>query len=68
MQQEGCNTCKHGQLVWLHAGETRGGVHSTDAHIDMYICKFRRAQHYGHIMVADHSCVGYTQRDIEKAK
>jgi len=36
MQKEGCGNCKHGELVWIHIGETRGGVHSSDKHIDMY--------------------------------
>lgn len=68
MEQEGCSDCKYAQLVWLHTGETRGGVHTTDTHVDMYICRFRRAQHYGHIMIADHSCVGFVQRDPEKGR
>jgi len=68
MDHEGCSNCKHGQLVWLHTGETHGGVHTSDTHLDMYICRYRRAQHYGHMMVSDHSCIGFEQRDIEKGK
>ncbi|MDY6912819.1 MAG: hypothetical protein SVM79_10740 [Chloroflexota bacterium] len=66
MKHESCSNCKHGQMVWLHAGKTHGGVHSSDSHIDMYICQFKRAQHYGHIMIGDHWCVGFGQRNVEK--
>ena len=68
MEKEGCGNCKHGQLVLLHAGETRGGVHASDSHIDMYICRYQRAQHYGHIMVSDHWCIGFKRREVEKDK
>lgn len=54
MDNEGCSTCKHGQLVLLHTVETHEGVHTSDAHLDMYICRYRRAQHFGHIMTGDH--------------
>lgn len=68
MEHERCSNCKHGQLVWLHTGEIHDGIHSTDTHFDMYICRYRRAQHYGHVMIGDHSCIGFTQRDVEKDK
>ncbi len=68
MDNEGCNTCKYGELIWLYSGEIRGGVHSSDKHIDMYICRYRRAQHYGHMMVGDHWCIGFKQRDAEKSR
>ena len=68
MEQEWCNNCQFGQLVWLNVSDTREGVHSSDKHIDMYICRFKRAQHYGHMMVGDHSCVGFKQREIEKGR
>jgi hypothetical protein len=66
MEREGCGTCKHGQLVWLPRGETHGGVHDSDKHIDMYVCHHRRAQHYGHMMVGDHYCLGFKERPAEK--
>jgi hypothetical protein len=68
MEHDGCNNCKYGQLVWFHTGETHGGEHSSDTRMDMYICRFRRAQHYGHIMIGDHSCIGFEKKNIEKAK
>ncbi|MFC1944550.1 hypothetical protein ACFLX5_03540 [Chloroflexota bacterium] len=66
MEREGCSNCKHAQLVMLPAGETHGGVHASDTHINMYICHHRRAQHYGHIMLGDHSCLGFRERDDAK--
>jgi len=66
MEKELCSTCKFGQLVWLPTGETHGGVHASDTHIDMYICHNRRAQHYGHLMLGDHSCLGFKERDVAK--
>lgn len=68
MEKEGCSNCKHGQLVRLYTAQTTGGVHSSDTHIDMYICRYRRAQHFGHIMVGDHSCVGFEPRDTSKER
>lgn len=68
METESCSNCKHAQLLWLHVGETHGGVHTSDTHIDMYICRYKRAQHYGHIMIGDHSCLGFDfkKMDVEK--
>ncbi len=68
MEKESCVNCKHGELVWIHTGETHDGVHSSDVHMDMYICRFRRAQHYGHIMIGEHMCIGFAERDITKEK
>jgi len=66
MEKECCSTCKFAQLVLLPIGNTHGGVHSSDAHIDMYICHHQRAQHYGHIMLGDHTCLGFKARDAAK--
>ena len=66
MVKEGCSNCQYAQLVWLPTGETHGGVHSSDTHIDMYICHQQRAQHYGHIMLGDHYCLGFKEKSIEK--
>ena len=66
MEKEMCSGCKYAQLVWLPVGGTHGGVHSSDTHIDMYICHNQRAQHYGHIMLGDHTCLGFRQRDVSK--
>ena len=66
MEKEGCSNCRSAQLVWLPTGETHAGVHSSDAHIDMYICHNQRAQHYGHIMLGDHTCLGFKERDVAK--
>ena len=66
MEKEMYSSCKYAQLVWLPVGATRAGVHSSDTHIDMYICRHQRAQHYGHILLGDHSCLGFRQRDVTK--
>ena len=66
MEQELCKNCKFAQIVWLPTGETHGGIHSSDKHIDMYICHLRRAQHYGHIILGDHSCLGFKKQDVTK--
>jgi len=66
MEKEGCGSCKYGILVRLPVGETHGGVHSSDKHIDMYICHHQRAQHYGHIMLGEHTCLGFKMRDAAK--
>jgi len=66
MEKEICSNCKYSQLVLLPIGETRGGIHSSDSHIHMYVCHQRRAQHYGHIMIGDHSCLGFKERGEEK--
>ena len=63
-QTECCKDCQFGRLVLLPLGETHAGVHSSDTHIDMYICQFRRALHYGHMLVGDHSCLGFKERDV----
>jgi hypothetical protein len=65
-KEEFCSNCKYAQLVLLPVGETRAGVHSSDTHINMYICHNRRAQHYGHIMLGDHTCLGFKARDVTK--
>jgi len=54
MAMAGCSNCKFALLVWLPVGETHGGVHTSDKHIDMYICHHQRAEHYGHVMLGDH--------------
>ena len=64
MEKEVCSNCKYAQLVWLPIGETHRGVHSSDQHLDMYVCRHRRAQHYGHIMLGDHSCLGFRERVV----
>jgi hypothetical protein len=66
MENEFCSACKFAQLVWLPTAETHGGVHSSDTRIDMYICHNHRAQHYGHIMLGDHGCLGFKERDVAK--
>ena len=66
MEEECCKNCSYGQLVRLPLGETHGGLHESDTHIDMYVCHFRRALHYGHIMLGDHSCLGFKQRSSLK--
>ena len=66
MEKECCGNCKFAQLMRLPIGDTRSGVHSSDAHIDMYICHHQRAQHYGHIMLGDHTCLGFKMRDVAK--
>jgi len=67
MEKEVCGNCKYAQLVWLPIGETSGGIHSSDKRINMYICHHRSAQHYGHIMLFDHSCLGFKERGGERA-
>lgn len=66
MEQELGQNCRFAQVVWLPASETHEGIHSSDKHIDMYICHLRRAQHYGHIMLDDHSCLGFKENDVTK--
>lgn len=66
MAKESCSNCQYSQLVLLPTGETHGGVHSSDTHINMYICHQQRAQHYGHIMLGDHYCLGFKERAAEK--
>ena len=66
MERERCSNCKYAQLVWLPLGETHGGSHISDKHIDMYICKQQRAGHYGHVLLGDHSCLGFKERNVEK--
>ena len=66
MDKEICSNCKYAQLLWLPVGETLGGIHSSDKRIDMYICHQQRAQHYGHIMLGDHYCLGFKEKAIEK--
>jgi len=67
MEKEVCGNCKHAQLVWLPIGEISGGIHSSDKRINMYICHHRSAQHYGHIMIFDHSCLGFRERGAKRA-
>ena len=66
MEKEICSNCKYSQLVRLPISDTREGIHSSDKHIDMYICHHRKAQHYGHLMLGDHSCLGFKVRVAEK--
>ena len=66
MEQEMCKNCRFAKVVWLPVSETHEGIHSSDKHIDMYICHLRRAQHYGHIMLGDHSCLGFKEKDETK--
>lgn len=66
MDKECCSDCKFGQLIWLPIGETHGGVHSSDKHIDMYICHHKRAVHYGHMMLGDHYCLGFRAGEAER--
>ncbi len=66
MENEMCSNCKYGQLVMLPLGDTKGGVHSSDKHINMYICHHRSAQHYGHVLLGDHSCLGFKILDVNK--
>lgn len=61
-----CSNCRFALLVWLPVGETRGGVHTSDKHIHMYICHDQRAEHYGHVMLGDHSCPDFKERDAAK--
>ena len=66
MGKEICSNCKYSQLVQVPVGETHGGIHSSDKHIDMYVCHHRRAVHYGHMMLGDHSCLGFKEMMGEK--
>ena len=68
MERECCSNCAFGELVRLPTGETRGGVHSSDTHVNMFICHHQRAQHYGHMMLGDHSCLGFKERDVDKSR
>ena len=64
MEQEMCKNCRFAQVVWLPASETHEGIHSSDKHIDMYICHLRRAQHYGHMM-QNQSCLSRQRGRIQ---
>lgn len=66
MESECCSNCKYAQLVWLPLGETHSGTHVSDKHINMYICRHRRAGHFGHVLLGDHSCLGFKERNLEK--
>ena len=66
MEKESCSNCKFATLVWLPLGEAHSGAHISDKHIDMYICHHPRAVHYGHIMIGDHSCLGFKEREASK--
>ena len=66
MERECCSNCKFAQLVWLPLGETHGGTHLSDKHIEMYICHQKRALHFGHVLLGDHACLGFKLRDAEK--
>ena len=66
MEHECCSNCKYSQLVFLPLGETHGGTHTSDAHIDMYICRHQRAGHFGHVLLGEHSCLGFKERDLGK--
>lgn len=66
MEKEICSNCKYSQLIQLPVGETYEGIHSSDNHIHMYICHHRRDQHYGHILLGDHSCLGFKKSVDEK--
>ena len=66
MNQACCSNCKFARLVWLTTGETHGGVHSSDTHVAMHICHHRSAQHYGHLLLGDHSCLGFKAIDAVK--
>ena len=65
-QKDSCQDCQFGRLVRLPVGETHEGVHSSDRHLDMYVCQMRRALHYGHLLVGDHSCLGFQERDVAR--
>lgn len=62
MESECCSNCRFAQLVWLPLGETHSGAHASDKHIEMYICQQQRAVHYGHVLLGDHSCLGFKKR------
>jgi len=66
MEKEVCSNCKYAILVMLPLGDTQRGIHSSDKHINMYICHHRSAQHYGHVMLGDHTCLGF--KPIESSK
>ena len=66
MDNENCSSCKYGQLVMLPLGDIKEGIHSSDKHIKMYICHHRSAQHYGHVMLGDHSCLGFKALEVSK--
>ena len=70
MNEECCRNCKHGQLIRVCTDETHGGADSSDTHFDMYICHFRRAEHFGHVMIGEHACIGFgfKERDLDKGK
>ncbi|MFC1925541.1 hypothetical protein ACFLW2_02460 [Chloroflexota bacterium] len=66
MKKEICSNCKYAQVAWIPVGETQSGIHTSDKHIDMYLCRHRRAQHYGHIMLGDHSCLGFKELGVDR--
>ena len=66
MEKEICSNCKYSQLVRFPVGEIYGGIHSSDNHVNMYICHHRRAQHYGHVLLGDHSCLGFKKSVDDK--
>ena len=70
MEDQCCRNCKHGQLVRVRTNGTHSRADSSDAHFDMYICHFRRAEHFGHVMIGEHACIGFgfKQMDSEKDK
>jgi len=70
MSEECCRNCKYGQLIRVLCDETHDSVGSSDGHFNMYTCHFRRSEHFGHLMIGDHACVGFgfKERDLEKGK
>ena len=66
MDKHICSNCKYSQLVYIPIAKTNGGVHSSDSFIEMYVCNHKRAVHYGHIMLGDHSCLGFKETVGEK--
>jgi hypothetical protein len=70
MEDQFCRNCEHGQLVRVRTDGTHRGADSSDAHFDLYTCHFRRAEHFGHVMIGEHACIGFgfKQMDLEKGR
>ena len=70
MEDQCCRNCEHSQLVRVLIGESHGGADSSRNHLDLYTCHFRRAEHFGHVMIGEHACIGFgfKQMDLEKGR
>ncbi len=70
MEDQCCRNCEHSQLLRGLVGKSHSSADSSSAHFDLYTCHFRRAEHFGHVMIGEHACIGFgfKERDLEKGK